>query len=137
MTTSRSRAPHRFAGSILLSLVAGALACAGIHASTLEKYQGRVLARASEDGATRLDIEMAHDSAIRGWIEQAGKPDYLYVKSRDEVALYYVEEPRSVLFVRTFLDSKSTVSVQQGISPQVSQFFSSDDRLRLTDAGEP
>jgi hypothetical protein len=136
MTKFRGRSSHRFARSILLSLVAGALACTGLHASTLEKYQGRVLACAAEDGATRLDIEMAHDPTIRDWIEQTGKPDYLYVKSRSEVALYYVEEPRSVLFVRTLLNPKSTVSVQQGISPQVSQFFSGEDRRRLTDAGE-
>lgn len=128
---SLNRSP--IGGSRLLTLLVGlSLGCSGfMHGYTTRQYEGQVLRADAGPGARRLALEKAYDPAVRNWVDQNGVPAYILVKSAKELVLVYFDPPRSIFFKRSGMNTTSTLSIQNSISGEISQFFTPADQKRL------
>ena len=79
------------------------------HGSTLAFYQGAIL-DVPGPGRDRLDIEGAVDSTIHDYLARNGLPDFVYVASRTDIEMIYVNRDTLVHFHRPVLDIRSTAT---------------------------
>lgn len=93
-----ARRSTRVRRTLLLGAVVVA-ACAGLRSTPETRYQGIVL-DARDLGVEELRAEMARDERVRGYVEQHGWPDYLYVASPTDTELIYYPASRLVHFHR-------------------------------------
>ena len=99
----------------------------------LPKYNGQVL-RVKEDGpgADLLAAETDYDLAIRNFVRQNGKPDYLHVIDWSSVQFIYLDDERVAFFKRGMLTTNSRVTVSEGIPDATAALFAAADRERLS-----
>src|SRR5438477_386116 len=62
-----------------LGALAGCIAM--LHGATTEQYRDRVLRARTGPGAQRMQMEVGFDSALRGYVQANGEPDYIQVLS--------------------------------------------------------
>ena len=104
-----------FPRSLIIAFVAvGLTGCTGFrdgyrHGYTTEKYAGRCLAVKGPDGSARLQIEADYDPIFRTYVGINGDPDYLYVRDRLNVTLYYLAKDEAIAFSRGFSPNSTFV----------------------------
>lgn len=103
------RTPHRTRPRLLAGLAAcAALASLGVlpGCATLEhhlkagEYVGRPLSTRSAEGLKRLHGEMQADATVAAWVEEHGKPDYLYLESRTKLYVFHLAGDDAAMFER-------------------------------------
>jgi hypothetical protein len=94
---------------IAAGVAAAALGCAAVeHARDTQAYVGRTLAAGHGDGAARLAAEARLDPALRDYLAEHGRPDYLRVMGRQKVYLFYTRSDAAVMFERELATSRVT-----------------------------
>lgn len=102
----------RFMMGIVLPIVLGLTAtissgCAGWrHGYSTAYYQGAVM-DVEGPGGDRLEIEKGYDRTVREYVEQWGRPDFVYVPDALTLQLVYVSRDVLVSFHRSALSSRS------------------------------
>lgn len=105
----------------------GSLSSGWTHGATFAEYKGRVLNATHGSGYKRLRIEENYDVTVRGFVEDHGTPEFIFVESRYVLYLIYVEDDVLATFERG-ATSQSKVTIITGIPD--------DLRVRLA-AGSP
>ncbi|MEM7792350.1 MAG: hypothetical protein AAF546_13175 [Verrucomicrobiota bacterium] len=100
--------------AILISLVLGG--CAAVEkGTTYNKVKDQLLVADSGLGAKRLEIESRYDPTVKGFLQAAGEPDYIYVESQYQLLLIYLNEDYVAEFNRPFYTTNSEVTKKTGI----------------------
>lgn len=101
-----------------------------MHGYTAVQYQNRMLAAGVGAGAKRLELEREHDAVLRGYVEDHGSPDYLYVVDGSEVHLIYLGADTVATFTRQWT-SNGTATLQRPIPHKILEAVTDADRRRV------
>lgn len=99
------RTRHTAAGWFHMALIlinASTLtSCSAVqHGYQLDDVVSRSLSTATPAGERRLAIELEYDSAVRDIVARKGRPEWLYVVSRDQLYLYFTSRDEVVVITR-------------------------------------
>lgn len=89
------------------------------HGRTYSKVKKQLLVANSGLGEKRLNIESRYDPTIKGFLEAAGKPNYIYVESQYKLKLIYLEESYVAEFDRSIFNTASSVEKINGIPESI------------------
>lgn len=95
--------------SLALALLGLGLGCVAIeHGRDAAAVTGRPLAARSAEGSRWLAREAEMDPTVKRWLEEQGRPDFLYVESRMKLYLFYTADDRAAMFERELAESRVT-----------------------------
>lgn len=120
-----------FSALFALLLFSPIAACSGLtHGMTLAERTQRMIPASVGPGASSLAVESAYDQTLRGYLQEHGTPDYIYVVDRYNVHLLYLNSDMVVTFIRSYT-SNSTVAVRERIPDAMLVQVGEQDRGRV------
>jgi len=118
----------------LFLIVLAAGVAGGLRSTPRTRYQGMML-NARTLGAEELRGETARDPTLQRYVEQHGRPDFIYLGQPTDVELIYVRpDSRLVHFHRSEPDAPSTTSELSPLPLEVTNMLETD--LRPGTAGD-
>lgn len=117
---------------VLSVIVATITGCAGFnHGYTTLEYAKRCISLQTEPGKKRLEIEMAFDLTVRGFVEDHGTPDFLYVVDNSTLHVFYVGQDFAATFSRPTMNAYSKVTKFEPIELSLLALLPTSDREAL------
>lgn len=97
----------------------------GVHYA---EYKNRLLPLSTPSGSNRLEQEANYDPVLKHYIEDYGKPNFIYIESRYKVHAFYVAPEKYVFFVRPALSPLSKVLESQNIPSEFKKLIATHIR---------
>jgi hypothetical protein len=115
------------AAACALLLTLGACSLFG---PSFSAFRGETLRTAEAEGEEALEL-MQRVPALRSWVEQNGKPDYVRADSDRRLVIFYLERDQVVRFSRGRFSREYSASSSQPIRSDDHELFINADRERL------